>query len=41
MDMAARKSVTVMHGRSVVALEVGHPLVDFVAITKTPWSCGM
>ena len=40
VELNKQPSVTVMRGRSVLALEVGHKVVDFIALTSTPWACG-
>lgn len=39
-SMNVRPTVTVMKGRSLSVLEVAHPIVDFVGMISTPWTCG-
>ncbi|XP_078492957.1 syntaxin-binding protein 5-like isoform X2 [Ciona intestinalis] len=32
-------TITVMQGKSITVLEMGSPVVDFVAVSHTPWKC--
>uniref|UniRef100_H2ZJQ9 Lethal giant larvae homologue 2 domain-containing protein n=1 Tax=Ciona savignyi TaxID=51511 RepID=H2ZJQ9_CIOSA len=38
-DYDSQPSITIMQGKSITVLEMGSPVVDFIAVSSTPWKC--